>query len=80
MVPKESDKAPEKQPLVRGPAVQGRAPTERRESPEAGQQGARTVEGPGVVRPDEPEQAPEKPPEKPPAEKRPPPTRPERGR
>jgi hypothetical protein len=74
MARKKSDKAPEKQPLVRGPAVQGQAPTERQESLEAGQQGALTVESPGVVRPGEPEQAPEEP-----TERRPPPTRPEGG-
>ncbi len=79
MTRKKSDKGPEKQPLVRGPAVQGRAPTERQESPEAGQKGARTVEAPGVVRPGESEPEPAPAPAKPSAERRPPSTRPEGG-
>lgn len=51
--------APPPQPIVRGPAVQGTgAPSqERRESPDAGQKGARTVEGPGAEGPSGPQDA-----------------------
>jgi hypothetical protein len=42
---------PEPQPIVRGPAVQGRGEQERRESPDAGRAGARTVDAPGALGP-----------------------------
>lgn len=62
---------PRPQPIVRGPAVQGQGATERRETPEAGQGGARTVEGPGVAGPGRrPAEGTVEPPEGPPTRSR----------
>jgi hypothetical protein len=42
--PPMSRRKPPPQEIIRGPAVQGQAPRERRESPDAGTAGARTVD------------------------------------